>query len=223
MTFDVRFKNPSTFILAGPSQSGKTTFVLNLLRQIGSFFTTPECQKNIIYYYKEWQELFDLIQAENIIHQWVNEVPSAEDFKARTFLHKNSGGSVVVIDDFAQELGPDVQNIFSVLAHHLNTTVILLTQNIFSKNRVFRDISLNATYIVIFKNPRDASQISHFARQFAPSNYRYIVDAFKECTKSPYSYMLFDHHQASIDSIRVRSHILPKENPMRVWIPKTCP
>jgi hypothetical protein len=219
--FDIRFQNPSTFLLAGASQSGKTTFTLNLLRYGDILFTNPTCLQNVIYYYKEWQDSFDYFQRESVVTEWVNQVPTSEDFKERTLLYKDRGGSVVIIDDFAGELNKDIASIFSVLSHHTNTTVFLLTQNIFSKNPAFRDISLNSTYIALFKNPRDSSQISHFAKQFAPGNSAYIIGAFKECTKKAYSYIIFDHHQATPEAIRVRSNILPIERPVRVWMPKT--
>ena len=221
MYHDMRFKNPTSFILAGPSQSGKTTFALNLLRQIDELFVTPECQQNIIYYYKEWQDTLANVQQENLVQQWVNALPTVDDFKERTLLHKETGGSIVIIDDFAQNLNADIVTIFSVLCHHYNATVILLTQNIFSKNPVFREISLNATYILLFKNPRDLSQISHYARQFNPGNSKFIIAAFRECTKLPHSYMLFDHHQSTDENLRIRSNIFINQWPMKVWTAKT--
>jgi hypothetical protein len=220
--YDVRFKNPSTFLLAGASQSGKTTFTLNLLRHIDVLFTDPKCKQNVIYYYKEWQDSFDYFQQEGIVDDWVNEIPTSQDFKERTILTKDRGGSIVIIDDFAADLNKDISTIFSVLSHHTNTTVFLLTQNIFSRNPAFRDISLNSTYIILFKNPRDSSQISHFAKQFAPGNSRFLVNAFKECTKAAYSYMLFDNHQSTPDVIRIRSNMLPNQRPVMVWGPNTC-
>ncbi len=219
--FDARFKNPSTFLLGGSSQSGKTTFTLNLLRSIDHVFESPSCKQNILYYYNQWQSAFDAFQQENIVREWVNKLPTTEDVREKTLLYKDKGGSVIVIDDFAQKLNKDIVDIFSILSHHTNSVVILLTQNIFSKNPVFRDISLNSTYVILFKNPRDSSQIVSFAKQFAPGKNGYIVEAYKEATKSPYSYLLFDHHQATPDILRVRSNILQSEWPLKIYMPKT--
>ena len=218
--FDGRLQCPFTCIVAGPSQSGKTTFVHNLLRQIHQLFTQPDAKNNIIYYYKEDQDSFNMLKHENIIHEWVNAVPTAVDVKERTLAAKDTGGSVVIIDDFANDLTKDITDIFTTTAHHTNSSIILLTQNIFQQNNIFRTISLNSQYIVLFKNPRDPSQVSHFARQFAPGNGNYIVNAFKDCTKAPHSYMFFDHHQTTPEIIRVRSRILPHEAPMNVYTPQ---
>jgi hypothetical protein len=219
--FDVRFKNPSSFILAGASQSGKTTFTLNVLRNIDILFEKPSCKENIIYFFNQWQEGFERFKTENIIKEWVEKLPSTEDILEKTVAYRENG-SVIIIDDFAQQLNRDTIDIFTKLCHHTNSVIFLLTQNIFSKNPVFREISLNATYIVMFKNPRDASQIITYARQFAPGRSKYIVDAFTEATRKAYSYLLFDLHQSTPDIIRVRSNVLPHEFPMLTWSEKKC-
>ena len=218
--YDIRFKSPSTFILAGASQCGKTSMTLNILRHGDILFEDGRCVQNVVYFYKEWQKSFNGAKNEGLVQQWVNELPSCESIRDRVTLFKDRGGSIVVIDDFASQLNKDIIVIFSVLSHHLNVTVLLLTQNLFSKNPVFREISLNSTYIILFKNPRDASQITSYAKQFSPGKINYIIDSFREATKRPYSYLLFDHHQSTPDTIRVRSRFLPHELPTIVWLPK---
>ena len=215
---DLRLQTPFNAILAGPTQSGKTTFVLNLLRNIDHLFDKPECQKNIIYYYKEFQPSLESFKDENIVHQWVNQMPTVDNVKERTLMGKDSGGSIVIIDDFAGELTKDIVEIFTVTGHHHKACIILLCQNLFQTGPFFRTISLNSTYMVVFKNPRDSSQISHFAKQFAPGNGKWIIQAFKEATKRPYTYIFFDNHQSSPEHVRVRSNILPHEAPMKVWM-----
>lgn len=217
---DIRFKHPSTFLLAGPSQCGKSSFVFNLLRKIDLLFSEPRCAQNIIYYYKEWQEGFELFQNENIVKEWINGIPTVDDFKSRVEAYKHIGGSCVIIDDFGQSITKDILLLFTVLAHHTNTNVVLLTQNIFSKNPLFRELSLNANIIVIFKNPRDSSQISYIARQFAPTNPKYIINAYREATKKAYSYILFDLSQTCPEELRVRSGLFDVNSPITVWVPK---
>lgn len=221
LTMDLRLKTPFNAIIAGASQSGKTTFVLNLLRHIDELFLDSRCKNNIIYYYKEMQPNLQSFQSENIVRHWVNKLPTVEDVKDRTLNSKETGGSVIIIDDFASDLTKDISEIFTVIGHHQNTSVILLSQNLFQQGSTFRNVSLNSKYIIIFKNPRDSSQISHFARQFAPNNSKWIVNAFKEATKTPYSYMFLDNHQTTPDVIRVLSNILLHEWPIRVWLEKT--
>lgn len=218
--YDIRFKTPSSFILAGPSQSGKTTFTLNLLR-CPDLFQDPRCFSNIIFYYHHWQDSYNTFHSENVVKKWINKMPSADDITDETAGFKE-GGSIIVIDDYAQQINKNTVEIFTEKCHHTNSVIILLTQNIFDKNPVFRTISLQSNYVFLFKNPRDSSQINSFAKQFAPGNPAWVIEAYKDATKNGYSYLLFDNCQTTPDNLRVRSHILPHESPMRVYMPKNC-
>ena len=62
-----------------------------------------------------------------------------------------------------------VANIFTNGSHHRNISVAFLVQNLFHKNKHIRTISLNAHYMVLFKNPRGASQFASLARQMYPN------------------------------------------------------
>ena len=133
---------------------------------------------------------------------------------------KDRGGSIIVIDDFQQQLNKYVVHIFTVLCHHYKIVVLLLVQNLFPKAALFRDISLNANYCVIFKNPRDGSQILPFARQFMPGESRFVLEAFTDATKEAHSYALFDSSQSCSQNLRIRSNILPHQLPMKIYMKK---
>jgi predicted P-loop ATPase/GTPase len=209
--FDVRFRNPSSFLLGGVSQSGKTTFAFNLLENIGELFEDPRCAQNVIYYYNVWQNSFDVARRKNLVKEWFDKLPTTEEFKTLTMPYAKKGGSVVVFDDFAEDLTVDILKVFTMLCHHTNSVVILMTQNIFSKNRVFRDISLNTNYVVLFKNNRDQTQIVNFARQFAQGRSGDIVDAYYKATDKAFSYLLFDMHNTTPRDIQIRTNVLPGE------------
>ena len=214
---DFRFRTPSSFLLAGASKSGKTTFTLNLLRNIEALFSNPECRHNVVYFYKEDQEAFDMFKEENIVRLWINRLPTSENIDQLTAGYERSG-SVVVIDDFDLKVNGDIADIFRTKCHHKNCVVILLTQNIFCQKQFFREISLNCTYLVMFKNPRDASQINCLAKQVAPGAVAALVATFKKATRRPHSYLLFDTDQSTPEWQRVKSRVLPHELPMILHI-----
>ena len=54
---------------------------------------------------------------------------------------------------------------------------------------------LNAQYVVLFKIPRDATEVSHLAMQIYPGRVRYMQEAFKDATSLPYGYLLVDLKQ----------------------------
>ena len=214
---DFRFRTPSSFLLAGASRSGKTTFTLNLLRQIETLFDNPECRHNVIYFYKEDQPALEMFRKENVVKHWINRPPTGEDINELTAQYDQSG-SVVVIDDFDLKVNADIADIFRTKCHHKNCVVILLTQNMFCTKPYFREVSLNTTYLVLFKNPRDSSQFNCLAKQLAPGAVAALVATYKKATRKPHSYLLFDTDQSTPEWQRVRSRVLPHELPMILYI-----
>jgi len=78
--------------------------------------------------------------------------------------------TLLVLDDLMSEADERIQNMFTRGSHHKNISIIFMVQNFFSKNKYMHTICLNAQYIVLFKNPRDASQFTSLARQLYPDN-----------------------------------------------------
>lgn len=219
--FDLRFEAPSTWLISGPSQSGKTQLALNIITNASNVFKEPRIAENCIFYYKKWQSAYDNFKTKSTV-AFINKLPSSQDVSTRCSPFAKTGGSLIVIDDFMQDITADISEIFTVLSHHLNLTVLLLTQNLFPRSKYARDISLNSTYIVVFKNPRDVSQITNLAKQLAPGSSRNILFAFKEATLNPYTYLLFDNHQKTPDNLRIRSDVLSTNGPVKIWVDKNC-
>lgn len=216
--FDLRIYNPSTTLVTGPSQSGKTTFIAKLIQNGEKLFKDNRCMQNIIFFYNQWQTLYEDLQSRGV--KFYNYLPTKEDIVGMCESFKSMGGSLVIIDDFMADISDDIGHMFTVMSHHYNVTIFLLTQNLFPKNKHFRNISINATYIVIFKNPRDSSQISLFARQYKPGKSHFLLNVYREATKKPYSYIFFDHHQKTPDALRIRSNIMNEDGPVTVWVEK---
>jgi len=219
-SYNASIKFPFRILEVGGSGSGKTVWCCNFL-QTRHIVTDNENCENVIFYYNQPQELLNNLPA-GVITKQVQGFPSLEQITQDTFKYRDRGGSIVIIDDFAHLYNKDILELVTVYSHHGNCGVLLLTQNLFdSRNPIFRQISMNCTHLVLFKNPRDRQQIVTFARQVYPTNSKFIVDSFHKATTYPYSYMLFDNHQETPDEIRYRAKILPHEAPMVVYQPKT--
>jgi hypothetical protein len=65
--------------------------------------------------------------------------------------------SLIVIDDLTRDAtnSEDVCELFVEGSHHRNTSVACILQKSFSKGKENRTMSINAQYIVLFKNSRD--------------------------------------------------------------------
>ena len=63
-----------------------------------------------------------------------------------------------------------------------------IVQNLFHRGKHHRIISLNAHYMVVFKNPRDVSQIMALAHQMYPQRTKYFLEAYTAATAQPHGY-----------------------------------
>ena len=96
--------------------------------------------------------------------------------------------------------------------------MILITQNLFQEGRNFRDISLNAIYLVLFKNVRDKRQFSYLANQVLAEDSSGLFKAYLDATKRPNGYLLLDLTQDSEDRYRFRTNVFPREHPLIIYV-----
>ena len=201
---ELKLVHPSTFVVSGPTGSGKTKFVVRLLkeRMIAPF---PE---RIVWVYGEWQPLYDELKL---------YVPGIE-FKhgAPQDLYDSLDAittNMVVLDDQMSEAGDSKElcKLFTQGSHHKNLSVLYIVQNLFDKGRSMRTVSLNTQYLIVFKSPRDKTQIAHLGRQMYPRSSRFLIESFDDATKEPYGYLLIDMRPETDDECRVRTKIFPGE------------
>lgn len=176
--------------------------------------------KNVVFCYEAWQPIYDRMRNEGIVTRFLNKKPSSEEFVKLVKDYQHDGGSIVVIDDFMTQIDQDMVDIVTVQSRHYNTSTFILFQSLFPPNKLARQISLNVKYIHAHKNPRENSQIQILARQLSPKNYKWIVDAYHAVTQTPHQCLLIDLTQKREEKLRYRSHYLPREFPMRVWMAK---
>jgi len=116
-----------------------------------------------------------------------------------------------VIDDLINETDESIANLFTKGSHHRNVSILFLVQNLFHKNKYIRTISLNAHYMILFKNQRDVSQFNSLARQMYPTKSAFAVEAYKNATREPYSYLLADFRPEQNEDLRLRTNVFPGE------------
>ena len=194
---DVRFKSDRVMCVTGPSQSGKTQFVLQLLQRRGEQFQRP---------------LNKVLWCFGIPDPQLQHVLQEKGYQAHRGLPKESDiepMSICVLDDLLteSETSKDVTNMCTRVAHHKSCFIILIMQNLFPAGKESRTRSLNTHYFVIFKNPRDKLQLETFARQINPHKVKGLIEAYEDATREPHGYLLIDFTQDCPEHMRYRTHI----------------
>ena len=173
---------PTSFMVCGPSNCGKTYFVSKFIKNIDCLMSPPP--ERILWCYSIWQKAYGQIEAE-----FIQGVPDFDYFDGRP--------TILVLDDLMGQKLEMVTNFFTRGSHHLNLTVFYLVQNLFFRG--IRTIFLNSQIVVLFKNPRDSQQLSFFARQSFAKHTKEIETIFADATKKAHGYLLFDFHSETPD------------------------
>ena len=172
-------------MICGPSKSGKTTWVINLIEHRDVLFK-DKIQK-IYWFYGTWQRDYEKLKNDVIFKNGIDE--------ENTSIEANS---MVVIDDLVAETenNRSVTALFTKLVHHQNLFLVYVSQNFYHQSREARMHHLISHFIVFFKNPRDKTQVNILARQMFPGRSpREFSIMFDQVTEKAHGYLLIDLRQ----------------------------
>ena len=204
---DARFKTPSSIMISGPSQCGKTVLTLKLLKNVDTMFAGEVFK--IIYCYGAYQPSF---------LQFKKEVPNihfCEGFPDNLLDQFENRPGILIVDDLMASCSNDdrMADLMTKHSHHRNITVIYIVQNLFPPGKFSRTISLNCHYIFAFKNCRDSLGVSTLVQQvFCNKKDRmHALESFQDATNKMFGYLLFDMHPTTPNNFRLRTNIFPEE------------
>ena len=169
MDFDLRLQSPFTMMVIGPSSSGKSTLIRSILKEKQTLFTQPPTAVRM--YYNVYQNSYDQMLSEGLVTDFVEGVPSREDLRTYLTTHPST---CIIFDDLADQISEAISELFTVGSHHLNSSVILLAQNLFQQSQIWRTCSRNTTYMVLMKSSRDPGQIAILNRQMYPQRKNFL-------------------------------------------------
>lgn len=196
-------------MLAGTTGSGKTVALRDIIDNASHISNPPP--EEIIYCYGAEQEIFKTMPNVRFVEGMIDitqEIP--RDQKPRW----------LIIDDLMEEEGKkkSTSELFTKHSHHMNLSVFFVVQNLFLPG--IRTISLNTHYLMLFKNPRAVSSVQYLSNQLFPGTGGFLMEAYKDATREPYSYLLIDMKQETPDEMRVRRGDFFKPLPMIAYAPK---
>lgn len=188
------FIHPFSMIIAGPTNSGKTTFLTRLLENQRQMFNVDF--DRVVWCYSETAAKPNIDGIE-----YNQGLPIDTD-------NSRNDTILYILDDLMRDAyNSKTSDIFTKGSHHRNISVILVVQNIFHKGNHARDISLNAKYLVVFKNPRDRQQFNFLARQIQPEDTHELLRVYNEVTRKAHGYLIIDLSQEINDLLRFRTDI----------------
>ena len=203
---DPKWKHPFSAVVSGPSGSGKSVFILNFIENLYDMCNSPF--SDIYWHYGNTNP-----PRVNLPIKFHKGLPDLEEYYSNE-------PKLVIIDDLMREADFRVVDIFTKGCHHGNMSVFFTTQNLFHQGRGQRDISLNAHYIICFKNPRDKAQIRHLAHQVFNEKPLFIQEAYNDATSNSHGYLLLDMKQDTPDDYRFRTCIFPSDKLKFVYVPR---
>jgi DNA replication protein DnaC len=154
MDDNLRFKYHFSWLLSGPSGSGKSSFCIRILQNHKVLCIELNFSGGIIWCYREssaipigswpWRNKFVLTkESQQTLKQWGKPC-------------------LIILDDLLYDANSkDVCELLTKGSHHRNISVIHITQIVFHQGKYCRDISLNAKYVDVLKKRCGIGKNSH--------------------------------------------------------------
>ena len=150
----IKFQANLNTMIMGPSGVGKTHFILDVIkRQL-----IHPMPLRIFYMYNIEQDFMRTWNEQEKQH--ITFIKGMEFDKLDT-----SEPSMLVIDDFVLTSNKEVGKLFLMGSHHRKISLFYISQSIFPDCPIFRKMSRNAHYYVIFHSLRNTVQVQTLAQQ----------------------------------------------------------
>lgn len=216
----VQFRHPFTMTVSGSTGSGKSEWIMRLLRHLNTMISGGPVGR-VLYAYGELNGNVLKLQREgrvgNVPITVHNGVPTEEQIRQMARADK----LLVILDDLMVGLSQQFLDVlFTRGSHNWGVSVVLVTQHLFSKElRVARN---NSHYLVLMRNPAGELQVRTLATQLFPSRVPYFMEAYRDACAKNFGYLLVDLHPAGQEALRLRTHIYVDEDegPTIVYMPK---
>ena len=204
----LKFKHPARILICGPSNSGKTTLVRNILEQSENFFEYPLTR--VVWYYATPQPGYDSLKQMGV--ELKEGLPESIEIDFPRAAPDNQT-QIIVLDDFMKQAAKDdhVLQLFTKWSHHKNLTAILITQNLYHQGRHSVDITRNVSVGGFIIELRNIQVIQRFLQSsYSKEQVREIMRWIRTNTYGkPYSNFFIDFDMKTSDQCRLRLNIIP--------------
>ncbi len=220
--FDKHLGLPAHSLIIGASLSGKTTLLIQMLKEAPRLFTPVP--KLVMFYYDQYQEQYGQAQehlAQAGIQMELHRGSDVSLQELEDYVPKNEQ-TLLIIDD-ATQTSSTSKNLADIAMNgrHLGISLVLCWHTLFPGSQVARTINQNMHYFFFLPCPRAKGQMEAFGRQAGMG--KRLLAAYDLCLNQehPCRYLLVDMKPSTPDLLRLRSRILPSDGFYQyVYIPK---
>lgn len=196
----------------GPSGSGKSWWIVNLIKHRESLFDT---KFNRILYCAPAKKSQIHFQIYESIKKYFPETELIFGLPKPSDLIGDLLPKLVIMDDLMQQIfsSPFMEEVFIQHSHHSSCSLIFTTQNFFNTGKT-KTIMRQCNYKVIFNSPSDQLILRHIGCQLKPETPNFLINIFSTLDRlfpqDDYKYILIDGEPKSkMKHLRVRTHIFP--------------
>lgn len=214
---DLKLFLPFGCVIAGPSSSGKSSFIYRLISQADRLI--EPAPKSVLYCYGEYNQQIPKLQRSGV--NLYSGAPTEE------VIQRQPKPALVILDDLLYSIDLKfLADLYTKKSHHGNFGIVMLTQDLF--DRKMKVVRQNSMYIVLMRAPNSALAIRNLGTQLFPHQLPFFMDAYKQATQTQrYSYLFIDLHPLSNPALRLRTNIFKdnqeeeEEQPLTIFLPKS--
>ena len=188
-------KPPFRMVIAGPSMSGKTRFLINTLADLPKWDNVVLMSPEMSAEQDDYKTLEKQYGTEKVMRivGLPNEELTKILFEQLDEGKKLNQTSLFIIDDLMEDAKKSkfISNLATAACHHLGISFVLIQQTIMLAN-IGRTVRLNSDYIIVFSIPMDKRAFTYVAQQMEPDHWKEITDKYKEVTAKPYQPFIID-------------------------------
>ena len=183
---DLKLIHPFSLIISGPTSSGKSTLLFQILDNLQE--NTKGTIKKVIFIYGVYQEVYENYPSIYFTDDlnWMD--PDVKD-----------ESTIIILDDVMSSINnsKNIEELFTRRVQHKKVSVILTLQNLFYRGSVMKTLRDNTTYIALTRHLQDVAKLDAFARQLERKNSTYFRDAYDNAVSGKYGYLFIDNHPHS--------------------------
>lgn len=210
------FKAPSNFVISGATSSGKTTFLLNLLR------AWPfSCRRGrVLFFYECYQPLYEEFMRLIPDIRFIQGLNEKELLNDENWTHTDADTChVCIFDDLfpACIKSAAFEKMITVLVHHKRIITFTINQNLFSKGS--QTLNRNTQFYILCRTNHISTLDTLGLQIFGAKSP--LKAAFMRAMNErdrPCNYLLVDLTCEDYRN-RLQTHVLPEEQPTVVYRP----